>query len=154
MAETHPYFAGASRLRDLHLALAKKARTAQWLTALPDAADFFWRVHHGLTGFAGERLPKLWHVDDDSVDAVLRGRVWIDLCTHAQVFGAFVGAIPLGVADEKTLLGTEVVNGLEIFVLGRALPGDVGENFAAQVRDVFSHGEPAVDVHVVHDHVC
>ena len=37
------------------------------------------------------------------------------------------------------------VHRLELVVFGRVLPGDVGENFAAEIGDVFAHGEFAVD---------
>jgi hypothetical protein len=53
------------------------------VSVLPDAADFFWGLDHGLAGFAGEGLGEFGHVHDYAVDAVLGGRVRIDLGAHA-----------------------------------------------------------------------
>ena len=51
--------------------------------ALPDAADFFCGLDHGLAGFAREGLGEFGHVHDYAVDAVLGRGVRIDLGAHA-----------------------------------------------------------------------
>jgi hypothetical protein len=66
-----------------------------WLTAhrqeclcypeslLPDAADFFFGLDHGLAGFARERFSEFGHVHDYAVDAVLGWRMRVDLGAQA-----------------------------------------------------------------------
>src|SRR6266481_4014124 len=75
------------------------------VSVLPDEADFFCGLDHGLACFAAEGLSEFGHVHYYAVDAVLGWGVRIDLGAQAQVFGAVVGAVPLGVADEEALLG-------------------------------------------------
>src|SRR5258708_40730 len=118
--------------------------------SLPDTAYVRRRFHHGLTRFAGEGFREVGHVYDDSVDAVARGRVRVRHGAHTHIFGALVGAIPLGESNEEALLGSEAVDGLEMLVFVGVFPGNVGKDLAAQVGYVFAERELAVDVNVFH----
>jgi hypothetical protein len=61
--------------------------------------------------------------------------------------------VPLGKADEETLLGGEASDGLELFSGGGGFPGAVGEDQAAQIGDVLAEREFAVDLDLVNDGV-
>src|ERR1035441_3355068 len=78
--------------------------------ALPDAASLL--THHGLTGFAGERLGKLLHVGDHSVDAEFVRRMLVGHRVEALVFRPLIAACPLRHPDEEALLRRETVDRL------------------------------------------
>ncbi len=121
------------------------------MRALPDFADV--RLDHGLACFAGESFLELGEVGYDSVNAGEAGGVGVGEGVDAEVFGAVVLAGPLGHADPVALVGGEAVAGGEGLAGCLFLPGDVGEEGAADVGYVFSAGEFGVDVDVVDDDV-
>ena len=110
-------------------------------------------MHHRLAGLAAEGLLELGDVGDYAVDAGEAGGVGVGDCGYAEVLGALVGAGPLGHAYPEALVGGEALGGGEGLAFGLLLPGDVGEEGAAEVGDVFSAGELAVDVDVVDDYM-
>ncbi len=116
--------------------------------ALPDAAHIRCGLHHRLAWFAGECFGEVGHVYDDAVDAVARGGVRVGQGADAHVFGTFVGAVPLREADEEALLRGEAVDRLKVFVFVGIFPRHVGQNFAAQIGNVFAERELAVDVNI------
>ena len=118
---------------------------------LPDTAGL--GAHHGLAGFAREGFGEFRHVSDYSVNAVLFRRVGVGDGAGTLAFGAFFAAVPLGKADEETLLGGEASDGLELFSGGGGFPGVVGEGQAAQIGDVLAEREFAVDLDLVNDRV-
>src|SRR2546422_6825488 len=88
---------------------------------LPDSASL--GAHHGLAGFAREGFGEFRHVSDYAVDAVLFRRVGVGDGAGTLAFGAFFAAVPLGKADEETLLGGEASDGLQSLAGGGGLPG-------------------------------
>ena len=62
-------------------------------------------------------------------------------------------AIPLRKTYEEALLRCQAIDGLQILILRCRLPRHVRQNFTAQVRDVLTQRQRAIDVHVVDDHV-
>src|ERR1700733_5611330 len=79
--------------------------------------------------------------------------MWIGEGVDAAVLRTLVFAGPLSEADEETLVRSEAVDWLEMLVLRGVLPGDVGDERAAEVGYVFAAGELAVDVDIVDDDV-
>src|SRR5947209_19989335 len=70
---------------------------------------------------------------------------------HPQVFRTFIGAIPLGEADEEALLRREPIQRLKILVFGGIFPGYISQNLAAKIGHVFTQRKLAVDVDVIYD---
>src|SRR5215468_7569427 len=91
------------------------------------------RAHHGLTGFARERLLKLWHVRDYAVDAVFQGRMRVGHRAHALALRTLVATRPLRHADEEPLLGREAFGRLQRLAPRGVFPGDICQQRAAQV---------------------
>src|ERR1700686_5178984 len=100
-----------------------------------------------------ERLLKLGHVRDYAVDAVFfRGmRVY----GGAQTLGLIPGlATPaLAVADKEALLGREAIDRIQRLAFGVILPRRERQNQSAQIGDIFSQCQLAIDLDVVDDRV-
>ena len=71
----------------------------------------------------------------------------------AFIFRPVIFAGPLGKSHEETLVGIEPVGALQVHGFRGVLPGGVGQDFTAQVGDVFAFGELRIDVNVVHDDI-
>src|SRR4051812_47771846 len=121
------------------------------LAFLPDSASFLW--HHCRTWFAVEGLLKFRHVRNYAIGAVLFWGVRINGGIDAFGFVAGVFAPALSVADEEALLGSESVDRIKLLASSLILPGNVGQHQAAQVSDIFSQGELAIDLDVIHRYV-
>ena len=77
----------------------------------------------------------------------------IDGGIHAFAFVACVLAPALSVSDKEALLGSEPVDRIKLLASNLILPGNVCQHQAAQVGDIFSQGELAVDLDVIHGYV-
>ena len=94
---------------------------------------------------------KLGHVRDNPVYAVLPGGVRVGGRSETQVFWAVVVAGPLRHPNEETLVRSEALGCFQTLPFRFFFPGDIGQERAAKIRDVFASRQVAVDVDVV-DH--
>src|SRR6185437_14131051 len=118
---------------------------------LPNATGIL--LCQGRVDWTRKRLGELGHVDDQAVDPVTARRVLVGLGMQAQVLRALVLAGPLRIAHEEALLGREAVAPGQRLVRALHTPGHVSQDQAAEIGDVLTQGETAVDVDVVNDHV-
>src|SRR5216684_1901001 len=76
--------------------------------------------------------------------------MWIGNGIHAQIFVAFVFAGPLRQPVEEALVGREAFAVLQRLTFGGCFPGDVSQNCSAEISNVLTLGQFAVDLDVIH----
>src|SRR3954452_6605326 len=108
--------------------------------------------HHWSIRGAVERLLELWQIGNDPVDAVLPGRMRIRDRVRAQILRTLVLARPLRESDEESLIGREAIDRFRLVRIGR-FPGQIREQSAAEIGDVFTRGQLRIDLDVVDDRV-
>lgn len=113
---------------------------------LPDLGAVRGGEPHGVAGLDGEGFVEGGLVDEGADGAELARRVGADDELAAQGVVAVGGAPALGPGDEETLLGRVTVDEGRARTGGEgALQGLEGDRDAAEVGDVFTLGEGAVD---------
>src|SRR5262249_25539836 len=122
---------------------------AEFAVALPHAAAVL--AHHGLAGFAAERLLEFRYVHHQAVHAIFARRVLIRDGVSTQVFRTLVLARPLPVADKETLIGRKAIAIFQLLAFGLHLPGHVSQYEAAEISHIFAFSQLAVDLNVVDD---
>src|SRR6266478_6724395 len=128
------------------------ARTSfRFLICSPNPASLL--PNHRLTQLTRERRRELRHIGNHAIDAVFFRRVRISNRVHPLALHSLIAAGPLRHADEEPLIGSEAIDGVQILVLGRVLPGHVGQDGATQVRHVFAQSQLAVNLDLVYDGV-
>jgi len=114
----------------------------------PNLRTQFRRLPHRVAGFNPEGIVKRRHIDQraDGSKLAWRMRVHGDEPTRFGI--ADIGSPDLGERNEKPLLGRKTIDG---FALGRifrqsAFEGIVCDVHTAEVREIFTEGELAIDV--------
>src|SRR2546427_1727935 len=106
--------------------------------ALPNLTDLICGLHHRLSRFARKCFRELRHIHHHAIDAVFCRRVWIGDGANTEVLRTLIRARPLGKADEESLIGSKGIDGMKLLVFCRIFPGNISQNLATQVRDIFT----------------
>ena len=119
--------------------------------ALPDLAGLL--LDHGLAGFAAEGLLELGDVGHYAVDAGVAGEWGLVRALTRRFSGRSFSQAHWAMPTQKRWSGVKPSRVGQGLAGGLLLPGDVGEEGAADVGYVLAAGEFGVDVDVVDDDV-